>query len=442
MTISIVSLFPQIYDQFLTTSLVQRARKQAGVDISTWDLFSFCAQKERVDGHTFGPGSGMVIRPEVVERAVNEREAAAGPAYKVFFSPHGQTLTQPLLEQMYQEIQAYAHAALFPARYEGMDSRIEHVYADRVISIGNYVLMGGDVPAMVLLEGLLRYVPGVVGKAESVQYESFMGPFVDYPAYTRPITWQGITVPDVLRSGNHREIQKWRMEQAVERTVHQHFTWLSSHQLTDIQKTAARRHIPSHYLVLMHTDVVLPNDTVGETSVTSIDVHDIARSARTYGVERVYIVTPLADQQKIVNRLLTYWQEAGSSENVNRHDALARVELAESLESVICKIQETYANPCLIGTTAQAGDEPYITYYDQDVIWQQYDAVVAILGTARGLSNAVRTRCTYMFDPIEGMTTFNHLSVRSAAAVMLDRWLGVRVKYKRKPYGNEYTQSE
>lgn len=441
MNISIVSLFPRIYDQFLTTSLVQRAQEQAGVAISVSDLFSFCATKERVDGHTFGPGSGMVIRPEVVERAVDARQAEAGPAYKVFFSPHGETLTQPLLEQMYHEIQAYQHMALFPARYEGMDSRIEQVYADRVISIGTYVLMGGDLPAMVLLEALLRYVPGVVGKESSVQHESFMGPFVDYPAYTRPVTWQGITVPDVLRSGDHRAIQAWRMEQAVQRTVTRHFSWLAMHQLTSDQKAVVRRHIPPHYIVLMHTDVELPDGRVGETSVTSIDMHDIARSARTYGVEQVFIVTPLVDQQKIAHRLLEYWQESGAEQNVNRHDALARVTVAESLDSVISKIQEVYAHPCFIATTARAHDTNTITYYDQDTVWQQHDAVVCLLGTARGLSAHVRDRCTYTLDPVVGLTTFNHLSVRSAAAVILDRWLGVRVKYKRNQYGIEYSDA-
>ena len=434
MNISIVSLFPQIYDRFLETSLIKRAQDHGHVSISVSDLFSFCAPKERVDGATFGPGAGMVIRPELVERAMQDRTEQAGQPYTVFFSPHGTTLTQPVLEQMYYEIQAYDHIALFPARYEGMDARVEQAYADRVISIGDYVLMGGDVPAMVLLEGLLRYFPGVVGKSESVAYESFMGPFVDYPEYTKPVDWNGYIVPDVVRSGNHGQIQQWRYEQAVQRTVLHHFDWLASHQLTDHEKATVRSYIPPHYLVLMHTDVRLPNDKVGETSVTSIDLHDIARSARTYGIEKVFIVTPLADQQAIVKRLLSFWEQEGTAYNPSRQEAVSRVELAESLDSVISKIKSEVSDPCVIGTSAQTKAYDTVTFYEQERVWQSYSSVVCLLGTAQGLSDATLQRCDYVFDSVEGFTDFNHLSVRSAAAVILDRWLGIRVKYKRKDH--------
>jgi len=436
MNISIVSLFPRMYDQFLETSLIKRAQDNGCIDIQVSDLFSYCAPKERADGATFGPGSGMAIRPEVVERAVDERQAQAGNAYKIFFSPHGTTLNQDLLHTIYTEIQDYQHIAMFPARYEGMDDRIEQVYADRVLSIGNYVLMGGDLPAMVFLEGILRFLPGVVGKTSSVLYESFMGPFVDYPEYTRPVTWKGVSVPDVVRSGDHQAIQKWRMEQSVQRTVKRHFSWLARHQLTDTHKEVVRRYIPPHYLVVMHTDVVLPTGEVGETSITSIDMHDIARSARTYGVENVFIVTPLEDQQKIVRRLLTFWQEEGRAYNMSRQDAVARVELAESFDSVISKIRGKHnVSPCVIATTAHAQYEHTLTYYDQETVWSRHQPVACILGTARGLSNTIIEQSTYVFDPIEGMTDFNHLSVRSAAAVMLDRWLGIRIKHKRTDHG-------
>jgi len=438
MNISILSLFPRLYDQFLQTSLIKRAQDH-GVSITLTDLFALCAAKERVDGPTFAPGHGMVIRPEVVERAITQRREEIGPSYNIFFSPHGTTLTQPLLHQIYQDVQQHGHLALFSARYEGMDARIEHVYADRIISIGNYVLMGGDLPIMVFLEGLLRYVPNVVGKASSVVHDSYMGPFVDYPEYTRPVTWKGITVPEVLRSGDHKAIAQWRHDQSVHRTVKHHFSWLASHKLTKQEKEHVRTYIPPHYLVLMHTDVVVHDDRVGNTSVTSIDIHDIARSVRTYGVEKLYIVTPLHDQQKIVQRLLNFWQQ-DHGQHLKRHEAMSRVEVAASLDAVMSDIEEAHAFSCLIGTSAHADQYAALTYYDQERVWNTCDAVVCLLGTARGLSKHILDRCDYVFDPIEGMTTYRHLSVRSAAAVTLDRWLGIRRKWKRTYYGIEHEE--
>src|SRR5205807_629943 len=109
-------------------------------------------------------------------------------------------------------------------------------------------LMGGDLPAMVLLEGLLRLIPGVVGKQESVQQESFSGPFVDYPEYTEPVEWHGVKVPDVVRSGNHEALRQWRSRQAAERTVAGHFGWLRHQSMTPEQKKTVQEMIPSHYI--------------------------------------------------------------------------------------------------------------------------------------------------------------------------------------------------
>jgi len=108
---------------------------------------------------------------------------------------------------------------LIASRYEGLDARVESYYADEVVSVGNFVVMGGDIPAMLLIEGLLRFIPGIVGKEESVQLDSFSGAFVDYPEYTRPIVWKDMTVPEIIRSGNHAAIESWRQEQAAQITV-------------------------------------------------------------------------------------------------------------------------------------------------------------------------------------------------------------------------------
>ncbi len=320
---------------------------------------------------------------------------------------------------------------LLPARYEGMDHRVEQLYSDCTLSIGDYVLMGGDLPAMVFLEGFLRFVPGVVGKQDSVEQDSFSGAFVDYPAYTAPVEWNGLKVPDILRSGNHAQINEYRKEQAAKDTVLNHFDWLKSHVNNKDDIQVARKFIPKHYVALMHTEVLLPNGSnsiVGTTSVTSMDIHDIARSSKTYGLENYFIVTPLVDQQKIVNTLLSFWQTGqGVDYNYQRHTALNNVILQDNLDEVIKNIeQKEGCKPILIATSAkQVEDIKNITFYDQQRVWQKNRPVLLILGTGKGLSEQLMSRCDYILAPINGFSDFNHLSVRSAAAIIFDRWLGI-----------------
>jgi len=226
MNISIVSVFPQLYDQFLQTSLIQRATQAGALSFDLQAYSTFSSPTVPIDAPTFGHGAGMLIKPAVVQAAVEAQEKKHGTAFKVFFSPHGKKLDQTLLKKISKGARKRGHLLLLPARYEGMDARVEQEYADETISIGDYVLMGGDLPAMIFLEGLLRYVPGVVGNAESVERDSFTGAFVDYPEFTKPVEWKGHEVPSVIRSGDHAAMEEWRMQEAAQRTVLHHFDWL------------------------------------------------------------------------------------------------------------------------------------------------------------------------------------------------------------------------
>lgn len=432
MKISILSVFPQLYRPFLETSLVRRAQEQNLVQFDLADFFSFVAPKERIDAPTFGHGAGMLIKPEIVQKAVEAKEQAHGEAYKIFFSPHGKKLDQKLLQKIAQQASAKNHLMLIPARYEGMDSRVEQEYADEIISVGDFVLMGGDLPAMILLEGLLRLIPGVVGKQESVQYDSFSGPFVDYPEYTQPLVWKDVEVPEIVRSGNHAEIARWRGQQAVMRTVLGHFDWLRSHELTDAQKKLVTAALPAHYVALMHNDVMVTDgDRVGNTSVTSLDIHDIARSARTYGIKNYFIVTELLDQQKIVRKLLDFWQiGSGVEYNASRHEAVKHVVLIDQFDAALAAIEEKEGvKPIVVATSARSIGHPrQITFFDQSIVWEARRPVLLVFGTGKGLSEELLARCDYLLVPVEGLSDYNHLSVRSAVAIVLDRWLGLNVK--------------
>jgi len=435
MNISVLTVFPELYQPFLQTSLVHRAQQKGLVNFDTTSFFSLVVPKERIDAPTFGPGSGMLIKPTVVEAGINLHEQKYGPAFKIFFSPQGQKLDQSSLALLTQKISQRGHALLIAARYEGMDARIEQEYADAIVSVGDFVLMGGDLPAMMLLEGMLRFIPGVVGKEESVREDSFTGPFLDHPEYTEPVEWHGKKVPDIIRSGNHGAIAQWRQEQAAQKTVLQHFAWMRTQPMTDVQKKLASRYIPRHYIALLHSDVLVgPEKKPGVTSVTSIDIHDIARSSATYGIKQFFIVTPLTDQKRIVQTLLNFWQRGiGVDYNPSRHEAVKSVEIHDTLDSAISEIiKKEGIAPLLIATSAQKHEHvASISFWDQSLVWCKERPVLLIFGTGQGLTEDVVQRCDYLLTPVEGISGFKHLSVRSAAAVVLDRWLGMNEKIYR-----------
>lgn len=374
----------------------------------------------------------MLIKPEVVQKAIEDNHERHGKAFTIFFSPQGRCLNQNVLKELTPKIQQAGHVLLVSSRYEGMDSRVEQTYADEVISVGDYVLMGGDLPAMTFMEGFLRLIPGVVGKQESVEFESFSGAFLDYPEYTAPVDWQGQVVPEVVRSGNHQAVDQWRMEQAAQKTVLRHFEWLRTHVTLARDKKLAQKYIPPHYVVLMHNEVLVGADRQsGQTSVTSLDIHDIARSSRTYGVQRYFIVTALPDQQKIVRRLLEFWQDGqGQAYNGTRFDAIKRVQLCATLQEVKEAIAAEHGvQPLTIATSAQQGDHPgAITFDEQGIVWRQQRPVLLVFGTGQGLTPECLSSCDFMLPPVGGFEEYCHLSVRSAAAIVLDRWLGISIK--------------
>ncbi|HSW73751.1 MAG TPA: tRNA (guanosine(37)-N1)-methyltransferase TrmD [Candidatus Limnocylindria bacterium] len=430
MNISILSVFPELYQSFLTTSLVQRSQQQGLVHFDLTSFFAYVQPKERIDAPTFGHGAGMLIKPEVVQNAIQDKEQKHGKAFKIFFSPHGKKLDQNLLKKLASQAIQANHLMLVAGRYEGMDSRVEEQYADEIVSIGDYVLMGGDVPAMVLLEGLLRLMPGVVGKQESIEQESFSGPFVDYPEYTEPVEWEGKRVPDVVRSGNHGALRQWRTQQAAHRTVKGHFEWLRKQPLTPEQKLLVHQAIPPHYVLLNHADVFVGRESKipGYTSITSLDIHDIARSCKTYGIKEYCLVSPLEDQQKIAKTLLNFWHTGvGVDYNRQRHEAVKHVSIMSTVDEVIAHIESVEGvRPLLVATSArQVEHHKHITFYDQGMLWSLQRPLLFVFGTGQGLTPDFIARCDYILPPVGGLTEFKHLSVRSAVAVILDRWLGL-----------------
>ena len=432
MNISVLTLFPELYKPFFEVSLIKRAQEKGTISCHVNNLLSYVQPKVRVDDTTFGHNAGMLLKPEIIEQAVDASERDFGKAYKIILSPQGKILTQPRLQELYERVKDQKHIMLIASRYEGLDARVESYYADELVSVGNFVVMGGDVPAMLLLEGLLRFVPGVVGKEESVQLDSFSGAFVDYPEYTRPVVWKGMEVPEIVRSGNHAAIDAWRQEQAAQTTVKKHFNWVRSVPTTKAEQKLIKKYIPHHYIALMHNDIDLKEGRVGHTSVTSIDIHDIARSSVTYGLQTFFIVTSLKDQQKMVEKMLSFWvdEKIGGDYNNNRHEAVRTVQLKSQLDDVIAAIEEKEGKkPLIIGTSARDCDAAkVISYFEQDCAWQHDRPILFLFGTGSGMSESLLNRCDYMLPPLQGFSDFNHLSVRSAVAIILDKWLGIALQ--------------
>jgi tRNA (guanine37-N1)-methyltransferase len=213
MRIDVVTLFPGMVEPVLAASMLGRARARGLVDIRAVDRRDYAEGKRRVtDDYQFGGGGGMVLKPEPLFAAV---EALRTPAARVvLLDPRGRTLTQPVAAELARE----AHLILLAGRYEGVDERVNELCADDAISIGDYVLTGGELPALVVTDAVARLLPGVLGAEGAAERESFASGLLEPPQYTRPEEFRGARVPPVLLSGDHARIARWRRVQALWRT--------------------------------------------------------------------------------------------------------------------------------------------------------------------------------------------------------------------------------
>lgn len=218
MRIDVLTLFPELFEPFLRTSLLGAAREAGRITLEAQDLRRWTHDRHRsVDDVPYGGGPGMVMKPEPLVEAI---EALAGPkgpgrsARVILLSPQG----APFRQEGARALVGETHLVLVCGRYEGVDQRAIDLAVDLELSIGDYVLAGGDVPAMVVIEAVARLLPGVLGNPASVETESFGTASLEGPQYTRPAVFRGHEVPAVLRSGNHAEIARWRAEQAMEWT--------------------------------------------------------------------------------------------------------------------------------------------------------------------------------------------------------------------------------
>jgi tRNA (guanine37-N1)-methyltransferase len=213
MRIDVLTLFPEFFEVLKNWSIIGRALQQGIFSLNTVNIRDFSKDKhKRVDDYPFGGGPGMVMKPEPIYDAISS--VKTDKSLTIFLSPQGKVLNQELANKLSKE----SHLILLCGHYEGVDNRIIENYIDMEVSIGDYVLTGGEIPAMVLIDSVVRLLPGTLSSEESYMEESHYDGLLEYPQYTRPRVFNGLPVPEILLSGDHEKIREWRKYQALKNT--------------------------------------------------------------------------------------------------------------------------------------------------------------------------------------------------------------------------------
>jgi tRNA (guanine37-N1)-methyltransferase len=320
------------------------------------------------------------------------------------------------------------------------------------VSLGDVVLNGGEAAAMMLIEAVARLIPGFMGKEDSGEQESFAPgtDILEHPHYTRPRVCAGLAVPPVLLGGDHARIARYRREQSLLATwrrrpdlldnaplAAEDLRFLRESALAGMNHAGGRERLGRNlYLALAHHPVVLEKnegrEKVGTSSLTNLDVHDIARCSRTYGLGGYYLVSPLADQLRLLEILREHWTTgAGGRANPDRAEALSLVRGVGTLKEAVAAIARHAGQPpLLVATSARQpeGRARRIALFSAAALREalRHRPVLLVFGTAQGLASELLARCDGIARPVRWLDSYNHLPVRGAAAILLDRILGDR----------------
>lgn len=418
---TVVTLFPQMFESPLAHSVLKRAREKRLISVQLVDPRNFTTGRHRMtDDYPYGGGQGMVMKPEPLASTIEYIRAQSPRARVVLLSPQGRVFEQKIAAELAQD----EDLVLVCGRYEGVDERVKS-FVDDELSVGDFTLSGGEPAAIIVIDAVSRLIPGVLGNEKSAAEESFSNGLLEYPQYTRPEEFRGMKVPEVLLSGDHQRIKQWRREASIRLTLDRRPDLLAKAKLTPAEKAKTSRIKASVYVALLHHPVYDKNGQVVTTAVTNMDIHDIARSGKTYGIHGFYVVTPVKALQTLARKIIDHWERGyGSQYNVTRKEALALVRIKDTLDDVIIDVeQERGEKPLLVVTSARPTGERTSFADLRDMLIKSSQPFLLILGTGWGLTEAIFSRSDYVLEAIEGPTDYNHLSVRSAAAIMFDRLL-------------------
>lgn len=417
MKITVITAFPELMRNYLASSVLGRGIAAGKLEAEVVDIRDFSEGSYRqIDDYCYGSG-GMMLMAEPLAKAVESVSGGAKP-YVVYPSPQGVRLHQELVEDLARK----EHLVIVCGHYEGVDERFTEKYVDMEISLGDFVLTGGEMPAMAIVDAVSRLIPGVVGSESSVEEDSFYSGMLDTPHYTRPAQWRGERVPDVLLNGDAKAIERWRRRQSVERTLDRRpdiagragiIPWLSG----------------GAYVMEVHYPVLDKRGEKSSTAITGMDLHDIARACRTYGIKKYLLVTPIAQQREMAKRIAGHWTSGwGADYNPDRREAFSTLKIFASVQKAISWAEEKEKKPVFkIATTAKrhAGAQHWLTL-KREILRRDHSPLI-IFGTGWGLHDEVMETADAVMTPIcGGKDGWNHLSVRSAVSITLDRFFGWR----------------
>ncbi len=432
MKFTVVTILPELIEPALTAGVVGRAREAGVITVDTVSPRDFTTDRHRtVDDTPYGGGPGMVMKPEPLLAAIAKATEAA-PAHRILLSPAGAPLTQARVKALAQ----LPHLVLVCGRYEGVDERVIELAIDEEVSLGDYVLSGGELGALVIIDACARLVPGVLGEPTSADDESHSAGLLEYPQYTRPAKLGDKEVPAVLQSGNHAVIAAWRRQQSFARTAARRPDLFARlHPTKADAKLLPPPLAQRTHLALVHHPVVNRTGELVTTALTNFDIHDLARSTMTYGLAAYHIVTPITSQREKAEHIAHIWlAEQGSLKrrppaSGSREGAMALIRTADSIETVIAELTADYGTaPLVVATSARAESFPAAERRTPDQLLSEAslrpDPLLILLGTGWGLADHLIPSVSRLLAPIEGRADWNHLSVRSAGAILLDRLFG------------------
>lgn len=430
MRIDILTLFPGMFAP-LQESIIKRAGEKGIVDINIIDIRDFAFNKHRmVDDVVYGGGAGMVMKPEPIYEAVKHLKStvASSTPRIIMTSPQGELFSQKKAVELSKE----EHLVFICGHYEGIDDRVRELLHAEELSVGDFVLTGGELPSMIMVDSVVRLLPGVLGDDVSSEEESFADGLLEYPHYTRPAEFEGLKVPDVLMRGNHEQIRIWRRKQSLLKTwKNRPDLWKkASLDKDDLEyMTEIKGNVRQNYRLftaLVHYPVYNKKHEVINTSFTNLDLHDIARASATFGVEKYFMVQPVEAQHELINTLINHWVKGyGARYNPDRRHALTKISLTNSVEEVKSQIKEEYGKePKVISTAAKA--YPTNVGYEnlRDIMERQGGNYLLLFGTGWGLEESLIGNSDFVLKPVYGPGEYNHLSVRSAVSIILDRLQG------------------
>lgn len=422
MDIAIVSLFPEFFSSVCSTALLGRAISKGILNVTYHNPREYAhGHRKNVDNIPYGGGVGMVLSIPELDACLS---SIPEKGRILLLSASGKRFTQSYAKELAQE----ERLTLICGRYEGVDARICELYDIEEVSIGDFIVNGGEVGAVVILESVGRLLPSFMGKLESSEEESFSKGVLEYPHYTRPASYKGYDVPEVLCSGNHGEIARFRREKQLEKTIENRKDLLQNAILSRedrayIEQIQYPRVSGNIYIGLVHYPVLGKNKKSIAVSLTNLDIHDIARCTCTYGLGGYYITTPIQAQQELCNTIVEHWREGlGAQHNKARSKAMECVYVVDTIEEAIESLrQSTGTAPFVIATSASA--IPTLSYCDvRDIAKER--VILILFGTSHGLAPEVYTLVDGILPPIRYVGGYNHLSVRSAVSITIDRILG------------------